>query len=361
MRNPEGKKRLLIALPCLAPTGGINVVVNLVEVLQKMGYQINLVSRQEGEMRAIFEGLGVGVEIRDSVVEEDYIVSVMEEYDEVLVNTLQMCAMIYRLNGTDMPVKWWIHEPPAFFDNLSASIPQEFWDGLAENVKIYAAGNIVHNCLSQRYGKESTILNFGITDQSEEIEKLNDPIVSKDKITFLVPSVTIHWLKGQDILALAIAELPEEYQKRAEFIFVGCVSPDLQDFYNIICALIKEKENVKFVGVVEREILLSLMKAVDCIITPSREDTTNACIVEGMMLSKLCMCSNMTGISYYMEDCVNGFVFPTANVDELRTRIMLIIDNFDRLNVIAQNGRKVYEENFAMDVFEKNVREHWEK
>ena len=38
---------------------------------------------------------------------------------------------------------------------------------------------------------------------------------------------------------------------------------------------------------------------------------------------------------------------------------MLIIDNISRLDVVAKNGRKVYENVFSMDVFEKNVKKYW--
>ena len=60
-----------------------------------------------------------------------------------------------------------------------------------------------------------------------------------------------------------------------------------------------------------------------------------------------------------MQDCVNGFVFQNGNVDELEARLMLIADNFSRIDVIAKNGRKVYEEQFSMQVFEKNVKYYW--
>ena len=353
------KEKMLIALPCLIPTGGINVVVNMAKVLQKIGYHIELVSESDGEMRQAFEKLGIKVEIRQSVIEEDYVAFVIDNYNQVLVNTLQMYGMVHELNGTNVRVSWWIHEPPCYFKEMEACVPQELWDGLKENVEIYAAGNIVHNYISETYGKESKILNFGVTDYADTVEKLEPGLVSRDKITFLLPSITFQWIKGQDILALAIEELPEEYQKRTEFVFVGNAIQEMDELYKRILTLAYKRENVRIFKSMQRDRLLSMMKAVDCVVAPSREDATNSCIVEGLMLSKLCICSDMTGVSYYMEDCVNGFVFPTANVDELRTRIMLIVDNFERLNVIEQNGRKVYEQNFAMNIFEENVRRYW--
>lgn len=354
-------EKMLIALPCLIPTGGINVVVNMVKVLQEIGYRVELVSEEDGEMRNAFEKLGITVEIRESVIEEDYVMFIMDNYSQVLVNTLQMYELVNKLNGTNVRVSWWIHEPPCYFEEMKACVPQKFWDDLAENIEVYAAGNIVHNYISDNFGKESKILNFGVTDYADTVEWLETGIISRDKITFLLPSITFQWIKGQDILAWAIEELPEEYQKQTEFVFIGNPLREKDELYQRILALAYKKENVRIFKGMKRSKLMSMMKEADCIVAPSREDATNSCIVEGLMLSKLCICSDMTGVSYYMEDCVNGFVFPSCNVDELRARIMLIVDNFERLSVIAQNGRRVYEENFSVDVFEKNVRKYWTK
>ena len=354
-------EKMLIVLPCLIPSGGINVVVNMAKVLLEIGYDIELVSEEEGEMRQVFEQMGIKVDIRQSVIEEEYVAFVIDNYSYVLVNTLQMFGMVHKLSGTDVKVSWWIHEPPCYFQEIGANVPQEFWDDLEKNVELYSAGNIVYNYIYQTFGKESKLLNFGVTDYADIVEQLESGIVSRNKITFLLPSILFQWIKGQDILAKAIENLPEDYQKRTEFIFVGCPLQETDSLYQMLLALAYKRDNVKIFKAMQRKVLLSVMKEVDCIVAPSREDATNSCIVEGLMLSKICICSDTTGVSHYMEDCVNGFVFPTANVEELMLRIMLIVDNFEKLNVIALNGRKVYEENYSMDVFEKNVRKIWGK
>ena len=174
-----------------------------------------------------------------------------------------------------------------------------------------------------------------------------------------MPSVVFQHIKGQDILALAILNLPEEYQDRTEFIFTGRKSEYSEDYYDAIKELEKEKQNVKILDLLEHAEMLALMKQVDCIVAPSRNDATNACIVEGMMLSKLCISSDAAGISRYMQDCVNGFVFHNCDVGELSARIMLVVDNMERLGVVAANGRKVYEQVFSIETFEKNVRKYW--
>lgn len=353
------QKKILIALPCLIPSGGINVVIDLIEVLQKMGYFVGLLSREKGDLYDRFCALGIDIRIEPNILDDTLVSWILDNYDEVFVNTLQMFGMIYKLNGKDIEVKWWIHEPPLFFSQYSEAVPQAFWDNLSENVRVYAAGQVVHEHLLQTYGKESDILNFGIKDLAKEVPDKASDIVSQDRVTFLLPSVVFQHIKGQDILALAILNLPEEYQDRTEFIFTGRKSEYSEDYYDAIKELEKEKQNVKILDLLEHAEMLALMKQVDCIVAPSRNDATNACIVEGMMLSKLCISSDAAGISRYMQDCVNGFVFHNCDVGELSARIMLVVDNMERLGVVAANGRKVYEQVFSIETFEKNVRKYW--
>lgn len=351
-------KKMLILLHCLLPGGSINVVFTLTEVLQRMGYQLEVASRNEGPMRWHFESKGIPVTVWENMMGEDFLSYIVENYQEVLVNTLPMYDVISRLNYTGIKVHWWIHEPPIYFQSLEGKMSQQFWDGLKNNITVYAAGDFVHDWIVEQYGYKTEILNFGIEENL--LRSVDSKIlIDKDKITFLIPSIALWYAKGQDIMLAAIAGLSKEYADKAEFIFTGQKMQGQEDYYDVIVGEAQKLDCIRMFPIIERSNLLQLMQQVDCIAAPSREDATNACIVEGLMLSKLCLCSDRTGVSRYMEDCVNGFVFQSGNVEELRARIMLIIHNFDRLEVIAKKGRNVYEKNFSMEVFERNVRKYW--
>lgn len=351
-------KKMLIILPGLIPAGGINVVLPLVKVLQKMQYEIEILSREEGEMRIAFEQLGVKVRIATDLLRNDTVDEIVEKYDEILVNTLQLFGMIYKLNGKNVHVKWWIHEPPLFFESYRQGVPQELWDGLAENIKVLSAGRLVHDYLQNTYQYNSEVFNFAVEDTAWTTDKCL--IRKAGKVRFLLPSVMIQPIKGQDILLMAIEMLPENYRKRAEFVLIGTEVESSREYYEQIKLSVDEMADVELLDRMSHKELLEQMKVADCIVAPSREDATNACIVEGMMLSKVCICSERTGVSHYMEDCVSGFVFQNCNAAELRDRIMLVIDNINRLGQVAHNGRKIYEEVFSMESFEKRVNKIWE-
>lgn len=99
------KRKILIALPCLIPAGGINVITVMVNTLQKLNYQVEIISKEDGYMRQIFLQQGAEVRIVTNIMEESFIAWIVENYDEVLINTLQMCTLVYKLNGKDIEVK----------------------------------------------------------------------------------------------------------------------------------------------------------------------------------------------------------------------------------------------------------------
>lgn len=359
-------KKLMVLLPCLEGAGGISVLRNLLGVLKKKDYEITVISQLEGQMRSSFESMGISVQIESNMLEEAFL-SKVTEADEIFVNTLQMIPVVQKLNGCKIKVYWWIHEPPAYFKVCRELIPQGFFAQLKENINVYAAGQFVHDYIWSAYGYDAEVLNFGVEDVLLKIEKeiqTEKGIQAEKKngatdgrIRFLLPSFYFDYLKGQDLLLKAITALPQEFLNRSEFFFLGHVEEDMQGLYGVIQKLEQAWGNVHYLPPMEHEQMLEWMNEMDCLVAPSREDATNACIVEGMMLSKLCICSDMTGVSRYLEDCVSALVFPAGNVEELLKRLMLVISNFDDMAVIGENGRKVYEAVFSQEVFERRVGE----
>ena len=351
-------KKMTVLVPCLEGAGGIGVLRNLLWVLKEK-YEITVISQLEGAMGQKFQQMGMKVQIEPDMLSETFLAQVTEA-DEVFANTLSMLPIVEKLNGCGKILHWWIHEPSAYFKVYKDNIKDEFWNQLNENVRVYAAGDLVHDYIKETYHYNTQVLNFGVEDivsgQIEDAAEQSAKTVSS-KVRFLLPSYYFDYIKGQDLLLKAILDLPQTFLKRSEFFFLGHVEEDMRHLYDIIQKLENAWGNVHYLPPVEHEEVLELMKTMDCLVAPSREDATNACIVEGLMLSKLCICSDMTGVSRYLEDCVSALVFPAGNVEELKKRLLLVIDSFPKLKVIGENGRKVYETVFSQRAFEKRV---WE-
>ena len=119
------------------------------------------------------------------------------------------------------------------------------------------------------------------------------------------------------------------------------------EYKQAILEAAKTLDNVIMMEDLPQESVYALMNKCHCIVAPSRIDTIPLTIVEGMMFKKLCLVSSKTGISAYINDCVNGFVF--NDQDDLIKRLLLIISDHTSLTNIANKGWNIYCRNFSPD------------
>ena len=128
-----------------------------------------------------------------------------------------------------------------------------------------------------------------------------------DKIRFLTAG-TFSKIKGQDVLVQAIKMLPAEYIGKTEFSFCGNEACVDEDVYGSVCRLADEYDNVNMLHQLTRQDTMKQMELADCLIVPSRVEPLPTVAIEMMMTGGVVMCTNVCGISYYIEDGKNGLV-----------------------------------------------------
>lgn len=124
-----------------------------------------------------------------------------------------------------------------------------------------------------------------------------------------------------------------------------------QSFYNDLVKQAESIPNLTLLDPIPYDELMSLYDTCDCIVVPSIDDPMPVVLAEGMMLSKVVLCSNMTGTAQYIEDGLNGYVFDCIDSDELSRKLEYIISNRRQFDSVKQAGRIIYEELFSIDAF----------
>ena len=99
----------------------------------------------------------------------------------------------------------------------------------------------------------------------------------------------------------------------------------------------------------------NLYERLDIVVVASREETVSMVAIEAMMMGKVCIVSNETGIAEYIVHEKNGFVFQNENENELASIMRWCYQNQQQLKIIGTNARKTYEENFSMHRFSMNI------
>lgn len=90
-------------------------------------------------------------------------------------------------------------------------------------------------------------------------------------------------------------------------------------------------------------------------VCPSREDPMPTVAAEAMSYGVPCIVLNVTGTAEYIKEKENGLIFESEDAEMLAHKITWCIENRGRLEQMGISARQVYEQYFAMSVFEKAV------
>ena len=110
-------------------------------------------------------------------------------------------------------------------------------------------------------------------------------------------------------------------------------------------------------GRLSRARVMELYQRIDVVVAPSRMDSMPIAVIEGMMNRKVCIVSDTTGISRYINNRINGFVFKNGDIHELAKSMEWAIQNPDKWSNIVNEARKIYESYFTLDKLESNIKD----
>lgn len=358
----NNNKNILLVTHELSRTGAPIVVLDTAKVLVKNNYFVTVISLKNGPLTEEFLNIGVPVIVMPQMKYIQYFKSETRHFFskmdlDIFVNnfdiTIMVTATLYnfvrRYFNTNKKIFWWIHEGSESYNILDSGMPKN----ITPNIKVFCGGQYAADQLTIRgYHYYPNILNYGVFDEAKFNKKQKN-----NKVRFLLAG-TIGKRKGQLVLLKAIQKLTKNYQDKSEFIFIG--DPYENDLEGInIKKEIQEYErvhdNVKLYKSVSRTELYKIYDTIDVLVLASIDDPMPVVATENFMLSNICLCSNRTGTSYYIEDKENGFIFQSDNSDELNKKIVYIIDHKNELEEIKAKGRMIYENYFEIGIFERKI------
>lgn len=74
-----------------------------------------------------------------------------------------------------------------------------------------------------------------------------------------------------------------------------------------------------------------------------------------MTYGKLCITSSNTGIANYITNYENGLIVNNNDFEDLADKKLWVIHNKDKWDEMRNKARKIYENNFSLDIYEQNV------
>lgn len=349
--------RILLVVHEFSRTGAPQAVLYLAQAIYSVyGVKPVVLSAKNGPLREEFDKNGF-VSIVDDMLfnylqySEDPC-NFVANFDRVIVTSIASFKFIKYFRGICKHMTWWIHETDLGFalaTKIGADLPLLF--AVCESIWL---GSPVCFQSTIKYAPQDKIqsLFYGCVDI--DLPKIS---LSSKKVVFSIFG-SIERRKGQDIFLDAIEMIPIEIRKQATFRIVGSPSSSRESisFYKKI---IKKSKKIKEVELYENMPLIELYQyyaEADVFVSASRDDPMPIVITHGLMLSKICLCSSAIGHAELLTNKINGIIFPSESSLKLSNEIIFLIKNANSMKIIGDNGRIVFEKQFAMNIFINNVK-----
>ena len=348
-------ERSIVLLSTDLALGGTAIALfQLTKALKKTGHQIVFASMMDGPLRGQLEEMGIPVFLGPNLQ-----LATMRETEWLSGFRFIVCnAVNYYifLSERDLriPMVWWLHDSSFFYDGVDKEILRKI---SGENLTVLSVGPIPEKAI-HAIAPELPVgqLLYGVEDSVESGDYLQKLKAEKKDAQGNIYFVTIGHIeerKGQDILLQAVSLLKKEERRKAVFYLVGQNTSLLAERVKAEAVRIPE---IVITDPVDRDGIETVLDRADVMICPSREDPMPTVAAEAMMHSVPCILSDATGTAAYITEGKDGLCFQSGNAVELAEKIKWCMENPEQLVRMGENARKIYEERFAMDVFEENVK-----
>ena len=94
---------------------------------------------------------------------------------------------------------------------------------------------------------------------------------------------------------------------------------------------------------------------IDVVVCPSRIESLSIVVIEAMARGIPSIVSNSAGVSEYITDGINGWIFASGNINELEEKMVFAIENREVTAQVGRRSRNLYIKHFTKEVFTKNL------
>lgn len=350
------KHRTLLVVHQFSRTGAPHAVLYLARALFSIhGIRPVVISPIDGPMREEFEREGFPTVVDPLLFSYqnysseacDFVAS----FEKVIVTSLASFNFIRYFRGIAKRQTWWIHETEVGFTSVASmatDLPMLF--AVCESIWL---GSTLCFPLALKYAPKGKLhlLLYGCADTAFSYQ----PNKSGKVIFSIIGSVEPR--KGQDIFLEAIGLLPAALRCKAVFRIIGSPLPfeASEVFYKKICASARRISEVECIPNMPLEELQKYYSETDVIVSASRDDPMPIVITQGLMFSKVCVCSSAIGHAKLIENEKDGLIFSNESAEDLSEKMAWILRNPAQLNPLGKAGRAIYEKYFHMTSFVDNV------
>ncbi|KAI3818540.1 hypothetical protein L1987_12350 [Smallanthus sonchifolius] len=341
------------------------LMVSVAAALRAIGYEIEVYSLEDGPVHAVWKNIGVPVNIVEASGDTKIIIDWLN-YDAVLVNSLEAKDAISGLLQEpfkSIPLIWTIHEKTLatryknYVSNGQFQLIDD-WKTAFNRATVVVFPNHV---LPMYYAAFDAGNYFVIPGSPSKACKLdNSMIVHKESLRvnmnfgardfviaitgsqFLYKGLWVEHALVLQALSPLLAEFPVD-DSLSQQLKIIILSQDLMGNYSAAIEEIASNLNyprgtVNHAAIDDDDDVYNILSIADLVIYGSflEEQSFPDILIKAMCFEKPIIAPDISTIKKYVDDKVNGYLFPKENI-KILTQIMLQLVSKGKLSSLARN------------------------
>lgn len=188
-------------------------------------------------------------------------------------------------------------------------------------------------------------------------EVLAEHGLSKDEIVCTFLGGMLRDKGVLEILEVIEDILSRETDKNIYFVFAG--EGPLVNRIKDYCR--RFKQNVTYLGCVDKERKIKLLNLSNILLLPSYAEGFPNALLEAMAVGLPVITTHVGGIPDIIKDGENGFLIQPRDVDALKEKILMLVNNKELREEMGRKNRELVKEKYSWDKIAEKIREVYDE
>ena len=347
-QGSTGKKMLVVSHE-LTRSGAPIILWQICSALAKKGFQITVLSPEDGPLHQEYLQAGVAVHILPSLLKDARVVlPYLQDQELVLLNTILCYRVAHAVKASHLPLLFWVHES-SFGQQVCRTTPSAK-SAITIADRLIFPSHATAN-LYREFGSSDnhTVIHSGINIIFPDPAHGKPPFKKTPGRLYIVVVASIESRKGQDVLLQALKLLPADISSQVECFLIG---RKLElEFSQKVVKSAKSMGNVHIVGDTPAAQVKQYLAAADVFVLPSRDEALPISLIEAMAFGLAIIATRVGGVAEIIQDQVNGLLVEKEDPAGLAKCITnLYLDKDYRYN-LGIAGKRSYQGSLTYDLF----------
>jgi glycosyltransferase involved in cell wall biosynthesis len=267
----------------------------------------------------------------------------------LLCNTILSWRAVYAARASGVPCLWWIHESQ-FGQTLAQRNPavaRAF--AAADKVMFPAASSARLYAAYVRPDQQVVLVGIDWSPAEAGVPILERPA---GKLA-VVSAASFEPRKGQDVLLVALRQLPTELRGRIQLYLLGQILDPR--YYRRLVKSARQFPGVQILSAMPRAEALKYLSGADVIVLASRDEVVPLVLLEAMALGKGIVATSVGGIPEVVEHGAHAWLVPPDDPAALAQGLTRVLQDETLRARLGSAAQKRYAELYTFDRFVDDV------